>query len=107
MFRILFIILLIYNKNCFSQLNIDTTVQGKVVWNYINPETKLLEKGVFINGHRHGYWKFYDPIKNIIYKKEKYKNGIRKYTYIYNKHGKIIIYIDPDNIVHKRPDCGC
>lgn len=91
---------------CTAQVATDTTVSGKVKWKHFRQDNQLYEEGTFENGKRTGLWKYY-TVKKILYKKEKYSNGKLSWTYIYNERGRIIIYIDIQGKVHKKPDCGC
>ncbi len=106
--KILLFILLYFSTQyiCSAQAVPDSNTTGTVKWKYFRNETKLQEEGKFASGQREGVWKFYSP-KHILYKKEKYVHGLRKWTYIYHPNGKMIIYIDQEGKVTKRPDCGC
>lgn len=91
---------------CSAQIIADSNANVTVKWRHFREETKLQEEGKFISGKREGVWKFYSP-KHILYKKEKYVHGLRKWTYLYHPNGRMIIYIDKQGKVTKRPDCGC
>lgn len=106
MFRlIVFQILMMVSHLVCAQIAVDTLAIGKIVWSYHRAETGLTEKGVFVNGKRHGVWQFHDSSGSLILR-EKYKKGAFIWGVYYRK-GKVIASINSKGKITKRPDCGC
>ena len=83
----------------------DSTKNGQVKWQYFRPECKLHEKGLFVDGKRHGTWQYRDTTGSVVLR-EKYKNGIYKWS-VYYKNGKIIETRNNKGKIIKRSACGC
>lgn len=67
---------------------------------------KLKVKGKMMDGARHGNWYYYTQ-NQMLQKRERYKNGKLKQTFIYNEKGLLITIILEDGKVIHQKACGC
>lgn len=88
-----------------SGLNtVQQPINGKYTEYY--PDNTLRVKGRYVKGNKDGYW-FYFAQNKIVEKKEYFKKGTLKRTYIYNPKGKLSQIIDEKGNITTKPACGC
>lgn len=79
-------------------------INGKYTEYY--PDNTLRVKGRYVKGNKDGYW-FYYAHNKIVEKKEYYKKGSLKRTYLYNPKGQLSQIIDDKGTIVTKPACGC
>jgi antitoxin component YwqK of YwqJK toxin-antitoxin module len=67
---------------------------------------KLKVKGKLVDGQKHGQWYYYAP-NQLLQKRERYKKGKLKQTFIYNEKGLLITIIMEDGRIIPQKACGC
>ncbi len=79
-------------------------INGKYTEHY--PDNTLRVKGRYVKGNKEGFW-FYYAQNKIVEKKEYYKKGSLKRTYLYNPKGQLSQIIDDKGNITTKPACGC
>lgn len=92
-------LLLLSNLQLLSQ----TPPKGKYLEKHENGKVKV--KGRYKNGQKKGNWFYYLP-NGQTQKRELWKNGALKTTYLYNEKGRIYQMIDKKG-VHDVERCNC
>lgn len=70
---------------------------------YTNGKTKI--KGLYVNGLKHKNWYYYNPTGSLA-KREQYKAGVLKNTFIFN-NGRLASITDASGKTTYKPGCGC
>ncbi len=70
------------------------------------PSGKVKVKGHYTNGNKTGNWYYYSE-KKILEKREHYKKGKLKRTYIYTEKGQLAVIEDDKGNMTIKPACGC